>query len=108
MGVYICVYIFTVQNRGQHIYHTGHGKWSEVRSGVVACVEFGQEVCGARCLRLVEIAHDVCLLLPDVDGLLELHLPLNDQHVNHAGIIHVLVSIKHLSHFISSLSNRDV
>ncbi len=46
------------------------------RSGVVSVVELGQEVCGTLRLGLVEVAHDVRLLLPDVDGLLQLHLPL--------------------------------
>lgn len=59
-------------------------RWSEVRgradsqhsSWVVTVVELGQEVGAARLLALVEVAHDVGLLLPDVDGLLELHFAL--------------------------------
>lgn len=45
-------------------------------SRVVTPVEFGQEVSWTRLLSLVEIAHYVGLLLPDVDGLLEFHFPL--------------------------------
>lgn len=45
-------------------------------SRVVALVEFGQEVSGTRFLGLVEIAHYVGLLLPDVDCFLEFHFPL--------------------------------
>lgn len=39
-------------------------------------VEFGQEVSGTRFYSLMEIAHNVSLLLPDVDRFLEFHFPL--------------------------------
>lgn len=47
-----------------------HSSW------VMTPVEFGQEVSGARFLSLVEIAHYVGLLLPDMDCFLEFHFPL--------------------------------
>lgn len=64
--------------------HTGHmQRWagSEASrqphsSWVVTMVEFGQEVGAARLLALLEIAHYVGLLLPDVDRFLELHFAL--------------------------------
>lgn len=64
--------------------HTGHmQRWagSEASrqphsSWVVTMVEFGQEVGAARLLALMEIAHYVGLLLPDVDRFLELHFAL--------------------------------
>lgn len=49
---------------------------SEVSSWVVTLVEFGQEVGAVRLLALMEVAHDVGLLLPHVDGFLELHFAL--------------------------------
>lgn len=42
----------------------------------MALVEFGQEVGGTRLLSLVKIAHNVGLLLPDMDCFLKLHFPL--------------------------------
>lgn len=141
MWVLKCV--FTAKG---NIGHTGHKlcrERSEVRaqlhsSRVVTSVEFGQEVGGTRLLGLVEIAHHVGLLLPDVDRFLELHLPLritqrterqqqcystssrtkrlqvngrfylNDQHVDHARVRDVLVFVEHLLHFVSSLTCCDV
>lgn len=49
----------------------------EVNLRVVTLVKFRQEICGARRLSLAEVAHHVGLLLPDVDGLLQLHLTLS-------------------------------
>lgn len=126
----------------------------------MTAVEFGKEVSGTSLLRLVEVAHYVGLLLPDVDGFLELHLTLefkkqaqrkilvdeitaantddcnwansllvqkvslnnngkfsdlcescfylNDKHVNYTGVSDVLIFIKHLPHFVSSLARCDV
>lgn len=45
-------------------------------SRVVAFVEFGQEVGWSGFFGLVEIAHHVGLLLPDVDRFFQLHLTL--------------------------------
>lgn len=64
--------------------HTGHmQRWAGSKasrqphsSWVVTLVEFGQEVGAARLLALMEIAHYVGLLLPDVDRFLELHFAL--------------------------------
>lgn len=71
-------------------------------------IKSGQKVRRAWYLRLMEIAHNVGLLLPDIDGLLQLHLTLNDKHVNHTGVIDVLVPVKHLPHFVCSLASCDV
>lgn len=56
--------------RGQRSAEKPHSSW------VVTGVELGQEVGAARLLALVEVAHDVGLLLPHVDRLLELHFAL--------------------------------
>lgn len=75
-GVWVCKCVFTIKG---NICHRGRSKaGSEVSRGswVVSAVELGQEVLGTRLFALVEESHDVGLLLPDVDRLLELHLPL--------------------------------
>lgn len=72
--------IFTIKRNSCQIGHnqkTGHRAGRELYSSlVVSLVEFGQEVGGARFFRLVEIAHYVGLLLPDVDRFLKFHFPL--------------------------------
>lgn len=72
--------IFTIKRNSCQIGHnqkTGHRAGRELYSSlVVSPVEFGQEVGGARFFRLVEIAHYVGLLLPDVDRFLKFHFPL--------------------------------
>lgn len=71
--------VFTVKG---NICHSGHKQIGGQRSAavhssrVMTLVEFGQEVSGTRLLSLMEIAHYVGLLLPDVDRFLELHFPL--------------------------------
>ncbi len=70
-----------LQSRGTSVTLDTSKEGSEVSrrlhsSWVMTPVEFGQEVSGTRFLGLVEIAHYVGLLLPDVDRFLEFHLPL--------------------------------
>lgn len=75
-----------LQQKREHGSHWSHAKAGGVRgqqsaahsSRVVTLVEFGQEVGAAGLLALVEVAHDVGLLLPHVDGFLELHFALWD------------------------------
>lgn len=55
---------------GSEVSRQPHSSW------VVTVVEFGQEVGATRLLALIEVAHDVGLLLPHVDRFLELHFAL--------------------------------
>lgn len=50
-------------------------------------VEFGQEVSGPRFLGLMEIAHYVGLLLPDMDCFLELHLALESDSTQSDSVV---------------------
>lgn len=69
--------VFTVQKQKMTTHISGvKGQ----RSRVVSVVEFGEEVSGTRHLGLMEVAHDVSFLLPDVDGFLQLHLALKHTH----------------------------
>ena len=56
----------------------------------------------------MEVPHDVGLLLPNVDGLLEFHLALDDQQVDSTRVCDMLVPVEHLPHFVSSLAWSDV
>lgn len=54
-------------------------------------VEFGQEVSGPRFLGLMEIAHYVGLLLPDMDCFLELHLALESDSTQSDSVVELQV-----------------
>jgi len=69
--------VFTVQKQKMTAHVRGQ------MSRVVSVVELGEEVCGTRRVGLVEVAHDVSLLLPHVDGFLQLHLALKHTHTGH-------------------------
>lgn len=71
-------------------------------------VEFGEEVSGTRRFGLLEVAHDVCPLLPHLDGLLQLHLTLDDEHVDHSRVRHVSVPVEHFSNLLPTLLCADV
>lgn len=63
-----CIYLQSKSTQWHHTCVTG--------SGVVSMIKFREEISGTRCLCLMKEPHDVSLLLPDVNGLLQLHLPL--------------------------------
>lgn len=58
--------------------YTGQNRVESTGSSsiVMSNIKSGQKVRRAWYLRLMEIAHNVGLLLPDIDGLLQLHLTL--------------------------------
>lgn len=65
--------------------------------------EFGKEVLGFRLLRLIPVSHYVTLLLPDLDRLLQLHLSLDNQHVDDAHILDILVLHELLLQLVADL-----
>lgn len=71
--------------------HSRHNFVKHICYLVVSGHELRQEVLRFRFLRLLPVAHEVAFLLPDVDGFLQLHLALDDQHVDYSHILDVLV-----------------
>lgn len=68
--------------------------------------ELGQEVVRLHLQRLLPIAHDVALLLPDFDRLLQLHLAFDDQHVDDSHILDVLVLQEFFFNLLAALLFR--
>ena len=43
---------------------------------------------------VVEVSHDVCLLLPHLEGLIQFHLSFGNQHVGHTKVTDPAVLLK--------------
>lgn len=57
---------------------------------------------------VLEELHDMALLLPEVDSLLEFVVTLSEQNVAHTHIFHVTVALEHFSNLCSDDSDRDI
>lgn len=65
--------------------------------------EFREEIRRLGFLWLEPPAHDVALLFPDLNGFLQLHLSLDDQHINHPNVLDFFVREEHFLQLVAAL-----